>query len=156
MKAAILPILLIIGCASTPAPEQKGDKVVDLKTMARRTEPQSVSVDHILISFAGTGVATNRSREAARVLAYEVLDQLANGGDWDKLRQQYSDDRDKQGNASGPYSMINSMVRKRGNRGGMVPAFGDVGFQLLVGEIAIADYDPKTSKYGYHIIKRVK
>ena len=142
--------------ASTPAPKQEGDKVVDLKTTARREEPRSVSVDHILISFAGTGVPTSRSPEAARKLAYEVLDELAQDGDWAKLKQQYSDDRGKEGNGNGPYSMINSMERKRGNRGGMVPAFGDVGFQLLVGEIAIADYDPKTSKYGYHIIKRVK
>jgi parvulin-like peptidyl-prolyl isomerase len=38
----------------------------------------------------------------------------------------------------------------------MVPAFGNVGFKLEVGEIGIADYDPLTSKYGYHIIKRVR
>jgi parvulin-like peptidyl-prolyl isomerase len=38
----------------------------------------------------------------------------------------------------------------------MVPAFGNVGFKLAVGEIAVADYDPKTSPFGYHLIKRVK
>ena len=38
----------------------------------------------------------------------------------------------------------------------MVAAFGDVGFPLKVGEIGIADHDPKKSKYGWHIIKRVE
>ena len=37
-----------------------------------------------------------------------------------------------------------------------VPAFGNVGFKLAVGEIGIADYDPKTSPFGYHVIKRVE
>ncbi|MEM6570705.1 MAG: peptidylprolyl isomerase [Planctomycetota bacterium] len=41
-------------------------------------------------------------------------------------------------------------------RTGMVPAFGDVGFSLKVGEVGFAVYDPQTSKYGYHIIKRVE
>jgi parvulin-like peptidyl-prolyl isomerase len=38
----------------------------------------------------------------------------------------------------------------------MVPAFGNVGFALKVGEIGIADYDPHTSPFGWHIIKRLK
>ena len=31
-----------------------------------------------------------------------------------------------------------------------------MGFALKVGEIGIADYDPTTSPYGYHIIKVVE
>ena len=38
----------------------------------------------------------------------------------------------------------------------MVPAFGNVGFVLAVGEIGIADYDPVASPFGFHIIKRVR
>ena len=41
-------------------------------------------------------------------------------------------------------------------RGKMVQAFGDIGFALKVGEIGIADYDTKTSPFGYHIIKRIR
>ena len=41
-------------------------------------------------------------------------------------------------------------------RSRMVGAFGDVGFPLEVGEIGLANYDPDTSKYGWHIIKRIK
>lgn len=38
----------------------------------------------------------------------------------------------------------------------MVGAFGNVGFPLKVGEVGLAEYDPTESKYGWHIIKRLK
>jgi hypothetical protein len=38
----------------------------------------------------------------------------------------------------------------------MVPAFGDVGFRITVGEVGLADYDAKASPFGLHIIKRIK
>jgi hypothetical protein len=38
----------------------------------------------------------------------------------------------------------------------MVPAFGNAGFPLQVGEIGIADFDQRTSPYGWHIVKRLK
>ena len=41
-------------------------------------------------------------------------------------------------------------------RGKMVPAFGDTGFPLKVGEYGIADYDPKKSNFGWHIVKRIE
>ena len=60
----------------------------------------------------------------------------------------------------GRYGMANRGVTPAGGneyaRDGMVPAFGNVGFKLAVGEIGIADYDPATSPYGWHIIKRVQ
>lgn len=39
-------------------------------------------------------------------------------------------------------------------RNQMVPGFGNVGFQLQVGEIGISNYDAKESPHGWHIIKR--
>jgi len=38
----------------------------------------------------------------------------------------------------------------------MVPAFGDVGFTLEVGEIGLAPYDAKASPFGWHVIKRIE
>ncbi len=38
----------------------------------------------------------------------------------------------------------------------MAPAFGDVGFSLQPGEIGVASYDPKTSPFRIHIIKRLQ
>ncbi|MHC4380560.1 MAG: peptidylprolyl isomerase, partial [Planctomycetota bacterium] len=36
----------------------------------------------------------------------------------------------------------------------LVPAFGDVGFSLKVGEVGIANFDPEASPFGWHIIRR--
>jgi peptidyl-prolyl cis-trans isomerase B (cyclophilin B) len=41
-------------------------------------------------------------------------------------------------------------------RGEMMPGFGDVGFSLKVGEVGMASYSPRSSKYGWHIIRRAK
>ena len=40
-------------------------------------------------------------------------------------------------------------------RGDMAKGFGDTSFSLKVGEIAIANYDPVASPFGWHIIRRV-
>jgi parvulin-like peptidyl-prolyl isomerase len=40
-------------------------------------------------------------------------------------------------------------------RNRMVAAFGDIGFGLGVGDVGIANFDPRTSPYGWHIIKRL-
>jgi cyclophilin family peptidyl-prolyl cis-trans isomerase len=39
-------------------------------------------------------------------------------------------------------------------RGQMVPGFGNIGFNLEVGEIGISNFDKIDSPYGWHIIKR--
>jgi len=41
-------------------------------------------------------------------------------------------------------------------REGMVPAFGDVGFGLEVGAIGMSEYDPKSSPFGWHVIRRLE
>jgi peptidyl-prolyl cis-trans isomerase B (cyclophilin B) len=41
-------------------------------------------------------------------------------------------------------------------RGEMMSGFGDVGFSLKVGEVGMASYSPRASKFGWHIIRRAK
>ena len=41
-------------------------------------------------------------------------------------------------------------------RSGMVKGFSDAAFGLSVGNVGISNYDPKTSPFGWHIIKRLK
>ena len=73
--------------------------------------------------------------------------------------KQYTDDR-----APGIYKMANFGVepiltppsKKEYARAKMVAAFGEVGFKLKVGEIGLAVYDPVTSKFGWHVIKRLE
>lgn len=121
-----------------------------------------ITVQHILIGFKDAvgfqgkppGKAATRTQADAKKLAYDLLAQVKGGGDFTQLMQQYSDDT-----GPGIYSLANTGATPTSDteypRGQMVPAFGNVGFSLQMGEIGIADYDPTTSPFGYHIIKRV-
>ena len=125
-------------------------------------EPERITVQHVLVGFKDAigfrgnapAKAQARTQEQARVLAYDILNRAKAGENFDALVTEFTDD-----SPPGIYSMANTGVTKVGDefeRTGMVAAFGDVGFKLQVGEIDIADYDPQSSPYGYHIIKRTK
>ena len=120
------------------------------------TPPQHVQVQHILIGFTGSvpGKAITRSKEEAKTLAYQILDRARKGEDFDELVRQYTDD-----SPPGIYGMSEKGLQPGPGeypRDGMVAAFGNVGFNISPGNIGIADYDPQTSPFGYHIIKRLK
>lgn len=118
--------------------------------------PQHVQVQHILIGFAGSvpGKNIQRSKEEARKLAYEILERARGGEDFAALVREYTDD-----SPPGIYGMSGVGVPAGPNeypRDRMVPAFGNVGFNISPGNIGIADYDPKSSPYGWHVIKRLQ
>jgi hypothetical protein len=124
----------------------------------RALEPDYVTVQHILIAFAGTvpGKPVTRTQEEARQLADALLKRAQSGEDFDALVKEYTDD-----SYPGIYKMANAgaaadMSQKVLPRERMVTGFGDVGFSLKVGEIGMASYDPVKSKYGWHIIKRIE
>ena len=127
-------------------------------------QDQHITVQHILIGFkdavgfAAAGQvpenAAGRTQDQAKALAYDVLGKAKGGANFDDLVKQYTDDQ-----APGLYDLSNiGVTPAQGEypRNQMVPAFGNVGFGLKVGEIGIADYDPQNSPFGYHIIKRIK
>ncbi len=125
---------------------------------ARAEEPQRVTVQHILIAFKGTLPEGNvtRTRQEAEALVKELMDRIKKGSDFDALVKGYTDDQHP-----GIYSMSNIGVtpdqsKPEYPRDRMVKGFGDVGFALKVGEVGVAVYDPQASKYGWHIIKRLK
>ncbi len=119
-------------------------------------EPEHIEVQHLLIAFDGSipGEKIGRNKEQARALAYDLLAQAQSGADFDALVKQHTND-----SHPGIYGMSNLGVTPAEGeyaRNKMVPAFGNTGFPLAVGEIGIADYDPRTSPYGWHIVKRLK
>lgn len=124
-----------------------------------RREPDHITVDHILIGVKHPGLTgVTRSIAEAKALADEIVQKLEDGADWAALKKQYSDDRGD-GSGGGPYGMANTGVRPASGetkRSGMVPAFGNVGFTLEVGELGVAPHDPQASPYGFHIIKRIR
>ena len=141
-----------------------GEENVNTDTGSGRGGPQDdhIQVQHILIGFkdavgfqgSAPPKAAARTQDQARTLAYDLLNQAKGGADFDQLVVANTDD-----SPPGIYGMSNTGIppaEGEYQREGMVAAFGNVGFTLGVGEIGIADYDPATSPYGYHIIKRVR
>ncbi len=121
-----------------------------------KPEPDHVLVAHVLISFAGVPrVQATRSKAEAEKLANEVLARVRKGEDINKLMKDLSNDP-----GEGVYPMVNRGAQKNHPdeipRGDMVQSFGDVSFRLEVGEVGMAAYDPVKSKFGWHIIKRLK
>ena len=118
--------------------------------------PQHVVVQHILIGFTGSvpGKSISRTKEEAKTLAYQILERARKGEDFDELVRKYTDD-----SPPGIYGMSGAGVAPATGefpRGGMVPAFGNVGFSISPGNIGIADYDATASPFGWHVIKRLK
>ena len=142
--------------APTPAKETSMTPQPGTMPVAPSTEPQHVQVQHILIGYAGSvpGKPITRTKEEAKKLAYEILDRARAGENFDELVKKYTDD-----SPPGIYGMSGIGVAPGPGefpRDGMVAAFGNVGFAISPGNIGIADWDPATSPYGWHIIKRLK
>jgi hypothetical protein len=123
-----------------------------------KKEPKHVTVQHILIAFEGSipKETVTRTKEEAEKLALEIYERAKKGEDFDKLVKEYTDDQ-----YPGVYGMSNFNVehdqnQEESSRSRMVKAFGDVSFKLSVNSIGLAEYDPEDSKYGWHIIKRIK
>jgi hypothetical protein len=120
------------------------------------TEPQRIQVQHVLVGFSGSvpGKRITRTQEEARTLAYDILKRAQGGADFNALVREHTDD-----SPPGIYGMSNrGVAAAQGEfpREGMVAAFGNVGFALPVGGYGVADFDPRSSPFGYHVIKRLK
>jgi len=155
--AALVP-LMSCGSKKEGAGTEGGGAETAGDQMAQKSEPDFITVQHILIGFKGSvpGKPITRSKEEAAKLAQDVFKRAQAGENFDSLVVEYTDDM-----APGIYKMANhgataDMAKQIYPRGQMVPAFGDVGFPLAVGEIGMAEYDPQSSPYGWHIIKRIE
>jgi len=157
--AAALVLLAAFGKKETPppapniAPVSSGPR----PEKAANGQPAIITVQHVLISFEGSERSEQkRSKAEAEKLAFEIINRAKNGEDFEKLMKEFSNDP-----GGGTYTLVNDGVSANQSAGeyerrGMVPAFGDVGFRISVGEVGLADYDPKASPFGLHIIKRIK
>lgn len=165
-------ILMLVVCLTVCGCGTSTEKVVD-ETLASPSEyaadakmengePAFITVQHVLIGFEGSvpGKGITRSKEEAEALAKEVLSKAEAGEDFLTLVETHTDD-----SPPGIYKMANFGVKVGRpaspsemvyQRGSMVPAFGDTGFPLEVGETGLASFDKKTSPYGWHVVKRIE
>jgi parvulin-like peptidyl-prolyl isomerase len=144
-----IAVVALIGMLALPA----------LSVTLAQAEPERVTVQHILIAFKGSlpdDTKVTRSKEDAEKLALKVFERAKAGEDFAAMVKMYTND-----SYPGIYKMTNKGVtpdrsKQEYSRTGMVKAFGDVGFSLEVGGVGLAVYDPATSRYGWHIIKRLE
>lgn len=123
-----------------------------------KREPDRITVQHCLIGFKGSvgDKPITRTEGEAKDLAIKLLAELKAGANFDEVIRTHTDD-----SPPGIYKMANKGIaldRASGEmgRGQMVPAFGDTGFPLEVGEYGLADYDKDKSPFGWHIVKRIE
>jgi len=143
-----IAVIALIGILALPA----------LSVTLAQAEPERVTVQHILIAFKGSlpdDTKVTRSKEDAEKLALQVFERAKAGEDFAAMVKMYTND-----SYPGIYKMTNKGVtpdraKQEYSRMGMVKAFGNIGFSLEVGGVGLAVYDPATSKYGWHIIKRL-
>ncbi len=126
-------------------------------------EPEFVTVQHLLVAFEGTipDKQISRSRDEAEALARDLYERARTGADFDELIRLHTDDEHpgiyQMANFCSPSDMkAEATGEKVFPRSLMVSAFGDTGFGLVVDEIGLAEYHPVNSKYGWHIIKRIR
>ena len=160
-------LVLLAACGSDDPPEERKTHAPRVLPKGRggppAGQPTRVLFDHIVISFQGAdaNIEAYRPRDAARRLAYELLEKVESGMDWDQLKQQFSDDRAKAGNktANGPYRIVNEGLRYQPSeipRAHYGKDLGDALFTMKVGDVRIVDYEPKDCPSGWHILKRLE
>jgi peptidyl-prolyl cis-trans isomerase C len=100
-------------------------------------QPESVRAEHILIKVSPK--ATDAEKAAAKKKIEEIQKKLKDGGDFEALAKEYSDDTSKdRGGDLGYFT-----------RGRMVKPFEEAAFSLKVGEVSPI----VVTIYGYHLIK---
>lgn len=149
---------LITACQTNSTSTVKRDTAGPVKPLPKIPEGV-IRVQHILIGFKGSvrGKDVQRTMAEAGQLAQELLAKAKEGADFDALVKENTDD-----SAPGIYVMaddgVDTMLSTEQvfNRSGMAKSFGDVSFQLKVGEVGLAEYNVLNSPYGWHVIKRLE
>ena len=153
-------LLVWAGCKSNwPKPSFAFTKQnnTEINPKPTKSEPDTITVQHCLIGFKGSvrGKSISRTKEEARALATQLLAEVRAGADFDEVIRKNTND-----SPPGIYKMANYRKMAMGKdvfeRDGMVPAFGNTGFPMQVGEFGLAEYDSRESPYGWHIIKRIE
>ncbi len=116
-------------------------------------DAEHIHVQHLLVSFNLAGIpGISRSKEEAEAFTAKLWAEIQDGAKFDALVKKNTDD-----SHPGVYSMTTG--KPSGGvyaRSGMVPAFGNTGWRLEVGEVGVAGFDQASSPYGWHILCRLK
>jgi hypothetical protein len=152
-----LSLSLCVALAACASPRLTAEAPSAERSDPQRPPPAHIVVDHILIGVKSARFPEGkRSAAEAGAFARDLLAKIRAGADWAAAKRANSEDPPP----GGPYAMADRGTKPSGPnefaRDGMVPAFGDVGFALAVGEIGLAEYDATKSPFGFHLIRRDK
>ncbi len=175
LRALTLPALLLgsfalsscgtdagaeVGSASGSGEASAAEQLLNLRAgiEALQAKPEveadRIQVIHVLIGYSGAPrMNISRSAEDAEILAARVYDLAKNGESMTTLKREFSED-----SGNGNYGMVMNGGGNSGDtpRNQMVPAFGNTGWRLEVGEIGVAPLHPTDSPFGWHIIQRTE
>jgi parvulin-like peptidyl-prolyl isomerase len=130
--------------ASIPVETDAGFVIVQ-RTQTPPEPVAEIGARHILIAYHGAqraDPAITRSREEAKALAENLVQEVRDGKDWDALWQEHSNEPG--GRPGGDLGMF--------SRGQMVPEFEQVAFTLEIGQTSEAVETP----FGFHVIQRTQ
>jgi hypothetical protein len=145
-KRLVISLALVVALAVSVAP-----------TLAKKkAEPDRVVVQHILVGFKNSTKSKEiqRSKKQAQALAKELYQRAVDGEEFGELVKEYTDDK-----FPGVMRLTNKGTPTRGDSHGrdqVVFGFGDMAFELEVGEIGLVPYGYSSSPFGWHIIKRLE
>ncbi len=130
----------------TPLPPAPAESVAARASDAGASteETESIVAQHLLVMYKGSKQASDkitRSKEEARTRAYEALDLIKKGQDFDKVVAAYTDE---------PGGAKKHGDLGRFSRDMMVRAFSDAAFALEPGQVSTVIESP----FGFHVIRR--
>ena len=151
---------LVVACGGAPphgasAPSSPGNAaqaaqeclaIADAKRAKKPSEPDRISVKHVLVKYAGAKNAPDgitRTREQACLRAEEALGKLKDGTSFAEVVATYSDE-------SGAATREGSIGTIE--RGDVAAPFADAAFELKMKEVS----EVVESPFGFHVILRVE
>ncbi len=163
IRATLVLLLIMFTVAGCNGMQTKDSGVYREGLMTPEGEPAYITVQHCLIGFEGSVPSKSivRSQSEAEKLAQELFARAQAGEDFSAIVASHTDDSPpgiyKMANNGFPGDMTSNVPSNHVfARDGMVPAFGNTGFPLEVGQVGLAVYDETNSPYGWHIVKRIK
>jgi hypothetical protein len=110
------------------------------------SESEQIAAQHLLVMYRGSKAAPKsitRTREEARARAFEALQKIKGGQEFDKVVVAYTDE---------PGGAERHGELGRFSRDKMVKPFADAAFALDVGQVSTVIETP----FGFHVIRRTE
>lgn len=132
--------------AAPGSPAAKCIALAGAKRERRPSEPEKISVKHVLIKYAGAERADSdvtRTRATACMLALEARDTLRSGADIGEVVKQFSEE---------PGAATREGLVAGVGRGDVIAPFADAAFELDLNQLS----DVVETPYGFHVILRTE